>query len=189
MELERRCLKTEIRLLDGNSRILAGRIPYNTNSAPLGSFVERIGSGAFGDSVNGDIRAFWNHQDESIPLGRSPRTMRLNDTPDGLDFEIDLPETTQGNDLLISFQRGDVDSVSFAFYLLADTWSDGGTVRTVTSAELVEISPVNYPAYPSASIGVRSLELAQRSLETWKKQQQPAKDWLTLLEIMARSAR
>ena len=41
----------------------------------------------------------------------------------GLDYDIDLPNNTWGNDVRESVQRGDVDSSSFGFICQEDKWS------------------------------------------------------------------
>lgn len=191
--IETRAIPVEWRLLGDSKRTLAGRIPYNSLSEKLGSFRERIQPGAFRKSLaNGDIRAFWNHQDDELPLGRtSSGTLRLNDGEDGLDFEIDLPDTTRGRDLAVSMARNDVRGMSFGFISSRDNWSEGGTIRTLIEADLIELSVVNDPAYSSATVGFRSLDAAKRSLEAWQKEQQPepkpVENLGLLLDILERS--
>lgn len=90
--------------------------------------------------------------------------MRLFDGAKELRFEVDLPDTAVGNDAWTLVQRGDVDGVSFGMRVIKDKWSsekrDDGKLyrRTILSAELYEISPVAFPAYPANEVSTRSLE-------------------------------
>ena len=60
------------------------------------TFTERIAPGAFGESVRGDIKLFYNH-DARMPLARSRSgTLALEDRADGLHYTATLPETTLG---------------------------------------------------------------------------------------------
>jgi phage head maturation protease len=59
-----------------------------------------------------------------------------------------------------SIKRGDVDQSSFAFTVDVEQWDESGNpvVRTIVKVrELYDVSPVTYPAYPTATSGVRSL--------------------------------
>ncbi|MCB5640427.1 HK97 family phage prohead protease, partial [Erysipelatoclostridium ramosum] len=70
-----------------------------------------------------EIKALWNH-DTSRPLGSTKTdTLRFNmgDTT-GLNYDIDLPNNTWGNDVRESVKRGDVDGSSFGFICLEDKW-------------------------------------------------------------------
>ncbi len=156
--------RVELRSLpDGESEssLIAGRaVPYGQQSEELWGFKEIIRPGAFGDTIAGDIRCLWNHE-SGKPLGRSSNgTLTLNDTPEGLNFECQLPNTTWGADARESIARGDVDSMSFGFITLEDNWTylqDGDQlIREIIKAELIEISPVTFPAYSQTSTEARS---------------------------------
>lgn len=137
------------------------------NSADAGTeypiyddIVERIMPGAFDRAIKEahDVRALFNH-DSSAVLGRlSAGTLRLNVTAQGLAYEIDAPDTTHGRDAVVSLERGDVTGSSFAFIPRTVTWreADGVYIREVNDVDLVDVGPVTYPAYDSATAGVRS---------------------------------
>lgn len=139
---------------------------FDKMSEDLGGFREKISAGAFVDTIkSADVRALWNH-DPNYPLGRNGAgTLRLSEDKKGLLIEIDPPETTYANDLMISMRRGDVSQMSFGFFVKDEEWSkvDGENVRTLRKVDLFDVSPVTFPAYPDTSVAVRSLG-------EWKKE-------------------
>lgn len=150
---------------------------FNKRSSDLGGFFEEISPGAFADTLDGDVRALFNH-DPNIVLGRTKSgTLDLSEDKRGLAFELRPPDTTLVADqVLAPIQRGDVSQMSFGFITLDDEWrTEGKTeIRTLIKVELLDISPVTFPAYPQTKVAVRSLEVwresqpesvAQRELE------------------------
>ena len=113
---------TEIRAAQGLRSLGGNKVGgyaavYNSESEDLGGFVEVIRPGAFKRSLNGnpDVVALVHHRPELV-LGRtSAGTLRLLEDARGLQFEIDLPDTTAGRDIMVSVERGDVRGASFAF--------------------------------------------------------------------------
>jgi HK97 family phage prohead protease len=149
---------------DAGKRTIKGYASvFNTLSDDLGGFKEMIAPKSFSRclSMNADVRLLVDHLPSSI-LGRSTAgTLRLSEDNFGLAIECDLPETTLGNDTLISIRRGDLNSMSFGFICCDESWSvmpDGTKLRTVSDADLFDVSVVTYPAYKSSSVGMaRSL--------------------------------
>ena len=151
----------EVRKNSDGSRTIAGAaVVYNTLSGDLG-FRERIMPGAFTQSLrdNPDILIAYNHEIGQI-LGRvSAGTATVTDTAKSLNFTCKLPNTTWGNDLAVSMERGDVKHMSFGFSVnpSGDSWTslpNGESLRTVTSAQIYELSAVPLPAYSSSSVGI-----------------------------------
>jgi HK97 family phage prohead protease len=112
-----------------------------------------------------EIAGLFNHNPDLV-LGRvGAGTMALEDNPPrGVRYLIDAPDTTLGNDLRVLMERGDVYQSSFAFRIArgGDTWEEdpesGLLIRTIIKfSRLFDMSPVTYPAYPSADSGVASL--------------------------------
>ena len=128
-------------------------------------FLEEFAQGAFDESIQSRVvKALWNHQ-TSCPLGSTrSQTLRFNKDPEGLNYDVDLPGNTWGNDAYESVQRGDVDGSSFGFITKEEKWSvidyEGRKIdkRTITRAELIEVSPCTFPAYDSSEINCRSFE-------------------------------
>ena len=167
MDIERRCMKVELRAdTKAGVPIIRGMAAmFNSMSEDLGGFREQIAPGAFKRAVeSSDIRALFNH-DANMVLGRTTSgTLRVMETDAGLEFEVDMPDTTYARDLMTSMKRGDINQCSFGFSIGegGDTWekdSAGNYMRTIRSVErLYDVSPVTYPAYPETKCATRSLE-------------------------------
>jgi uncharacterized protein len=148
---------------DGSPGVMRGyALKYDTLSQNLGGFVESVAHGAVDKSLGDglDIIARWNHDDAHL-LGRTASgTVRLESDDIGLTYEIDLPNTGSGRDLAVLAARGDVYQSSFAFYTLEDEWGateQGFPLRTLRAVRLVDVAPVNTPAYLDTEAGLRSL--------------------------------
>lgn len=163
-QTERRFLTQEFRVsADSSPKISGYAAVFDSPSEDLGWFTEEIDPKAF-DTVmaNGpDCRALWNHNPDVI-LGRTKSgTLTLSVDARGLAYSIDPPDTQAARDLIVSMKRGDISQSSFGFRVSRDQWTDNpdGTVsrRILEVAELVDVSPVCYPAYAATSSSVRSI--------------------------------
>ena len=156
------------------SKVFGYAAKFKTRSENLGSsdyqFFEIIEPGAFDDVLLDDVRALFNH-DASAILARSKGgigSLSLGVDATGLWYEFEAPDTQAGRDLMTSLKRGDVDQSSFSFTVNKDgqKWEEtrdgeGPQVftRTITKvSRLYDVSPVTYPAYPDATVALRSLE-------------------------------
>lgn len=113
--------------------------------------------------TNTDVIAVAPDHDLSKVLGRtSAGTLRLRSDDHGLAFEIDLPETSYGEDIRTSVERGDIIGASIGFVpdsnaVSLDTRAGKPSVWRIDSVErLRDVSPVSIPAYPGTSVGIRS---------------------------------
>ncbi len=147
---------------DGASRTIHGlAAPFGVLSNDLGGYREQISREAFRETLReGDCRALWAH-DSRLVLGRvSAGTLRLRESNDGLAFECDLPSTTYANDVLALIRRGDLDAMSFGFRIKRDDWTttgDGTPLRVLKQVELLDVSPVTWPAYTNTVVATRSV--------------------------------
>lgn len=125
----------------------------------IGDYSEVIRRGALDRSLreNPDVRALWNH-DTGAVIGRTTAgTLRLSVDDIGLRFEIDLPSSPLGANVREAVNRGDVTGMSFGFSVApgGDRWSrlsSGQRLRELIDINLIEISPVTFPAYKAASV-------------------------------------
>lgn len=134
---------------------------FNRTSQNLGGFVERIAPTFFNKSA-GDgwpgVMARYNHDDNYLLGTTDAETLRLALDDTGLDYTVDLPSFRSDTYELV--QRGDVKQSSFAFVTFEDDWGldeNGFPLRTLISGRLVDVAPVNTPAYLDTSTGLRSL--------------------------------
>ena len=158
--MEIRAGKSELRA-DGTGKLTGYAAVFNSRSENLGGFVEVIQPGAFTSSMDKDVRALIDHRGIAIARTKN-RTLTISEDDRGLFFEIDLPDTTDGQNIRKSVERGDVDQMSFGFtvreggqFFTED--EDGLIVRTLTDVNLDEISIVTFPAYPDTDVAARSV--------------------------------
>lgn len=165
-EIERRYVSRATELRKSESRTIGGYASvFGKMSSNLGGFVERVDPKAFnksaGDQWPGVVARF-NHEDQFLLGTTRSGTLRLSIDDEGLLYEVDVPKTRE--DVYELVQRGDVAKSSFAFRVLEDDWDttdDGFPVRTLLKTQLVDVAPVVTPAYPDASVGLRSLANAK----------------------------
>jgi uncharacterized protein len=133
---------------------------FNSASEDLGGFREFVAPGAFKRSLQArnEIKLLWNH-DTNEPLA-SVRggSLELVEDRYGLKVKAKLPNTTRGRDVAELLRSKVIDSMSFGFNVIKDSWSDGGSVRTLESVRLHEVSIVTYPAYTATTAQVRSVQ-------------------------------
>lgn len=156
----------ELREREGDAGTVAGiACPFDTltEDGALYGFREKFAPGAFRNTLKDsghDVKAFWMHNKEIILGSVRAGTLKLEETEKGLQFEIDLPNNTNGRNAAESIKRGDVDQVSFGFQPVKQEWNDKDNeniVRTITEADLFEVSPEAFGAYgDSTSVSTRA---------------------------------
>lgn len=156
--LERRAF-AELR---ANGRRIEGYAATFNAEADLGSFRERIAPGAFRSALSGDVLALLDHDPGKV-LGRTKSgTLRLTEDSRGLAFSLDVPDTQAGRDVLALAERGDLGGMSFGFTVPKDGEDWNGSVRTLRSIALKEVSVVSaWPAYPDTELALRAAQAAQ----------------------------
>lgn len=156
------------------SKVFGYAAKFNTRSDNLGNddwqFYEVLLPGAFDGVLKDDVRALLNHESSAI-LARSKNgegSLKIGTDETGLWYEFEAPDTQIGRDLVTSLERGDIDQSSFSFKVASDgvKWEeardgDGPVIATRTISKvsrLFDVSPVTYPAYPDATVALRSLK-------------------------------
>jgi phage head maturation protease len=115
---------------------------FNRHSQNLGGFVETIDPGAFTKSIADavPVMARMNHDDAHLLGTTWAGTLTL--------------------EAKVLAERGDMKWSSFAFRTIEDAWSQteqGFPLRTLRAVQLVDVAPVNSPAYLDTTVGLRSL--------------------------------
>jgi HK97 family phage prohead protease len=131
---------------------------FNSPSEDLGGFVEYVAPGAFKRSLQSrnEVKLLWNH-DSGEPLASlRGGTMQLVEDSVGLKVTAKLPNTTRGRDIAELLRTKVIDSMSFGFNVIKDSWSRDGQTRTLESVRLFEASIVSFPAYAATTATVRS---------------------------------
>lgn len=153
------------RRADGDTVTVAGYAAVFGEATDIGDwFREVLAPGAFTRTLRtADPRAYFDH-DRGRVLGRkSAGTLRLVEDAKGLAVEIDLPDTSDGQDVRKLIERGDITGMSFGFIVTRQEWDEtvSPPLRTIHEVELLEVSIVSEPAYEGTSIALRSLEEAR----------------------------
>ena len=155
--------KAELRA-DGDKRRIGGYAAvFNRMSKNLGGFIEVVDPIAFNQS-RGDgwpeVIARYNHDDNQLLGTTAAGTLRMGLDAYGLSYEVEPPSSMEYVRELV--ERGDVRKSSFAFRMVkgGDDWTQteqGYPLRRLTAVQLVDVAPVNVPAYNDSTAGLRSL--------------------------------
>jgi len=164
-KIERRCLESDLQEMrlnfDGKAPKITGYAAvFNTETELWPGFREKISPGAFTESIVGDdVRALWNHNPEKV-LGRNKSgTLLLREDEKGLYYEITPPDTPLAKELMTLMKRGDINQSSFGFRIVKKSSQvnekKDEMTRVIDKAQLFDVSPVTYPAYPTTEAHVR----------------------------------
>lgn len=144
---------------DGTVAVEGYAAVFDSPTVIAGKWQEQIARGAFTEAVDRDDVVFLiNHT--GLPLARTRSgTLELSEDERGLKIRANLdPSDPDVRSILPKMKRGDLDKMSFAFVPTQQEWNDEGEMptRTITRADLHDVSIVTTPAYESTSIGLRS---------------------------------
>ena len=142
-------------------RFVGRAVEYGSTSELLyGHFREKLRSGCFDKSLARKDRDLIcvAHHDPNALLGReSAGTLRVS--PDATGISVDCAHSgySYGDDLAAALRAGDLRGMSFVFDVTGDQWEyrDNVPLRTVTEADIWEVSFVWYPAYSVTTAGLR----------------------------------
>lgn len=141
--------------------VMAAQAAQNGYMAHGGGFREVLEPSVFRKS-EGDGWPYVTASLEHNPLilgSTSAGTLRLSNNSTALGYEVDLGESR--SDVLESVQRRDLWGSSAEFVVYEDDWQvvDGEPVRYLISGKLRDVSLTARPAYPDATVAMRSLSL------------------------------
>lgn len=132
---------------------------FGSRSEDLGGFRETIRPGAFDKTLREKraVKMFLNHNTD-IVLGSTRSNLTLTPDDRGLLATAKLPDTTAGRDTATLVRDKIIDSMSFGFQVVKDSWSEDLAHRELVEVRLFEVSPVTgWPAYPATSASVREM--------------------------------
>jgi HK97 family phage prohead protease len=164
MNHERRAFAAEMR---AKGRRLEGYAALFGTEARLGDFRETISPGAFRASITSgrDILALVDHDASRVLARTRSGSLRLSEDSRGLQFDLDVPNTTAGNDVLALAERGDLGGMSFAFTVDKGGEEWHGDLRTLKQVTLHEVSAVAaWPAYDGTVVNARARPLCHPRL-------------------------
>ena len=152
---------------DGESPKIKGIAPpWDSLSVDLGGFRERFLPTSFDKVLSKrklDVPLLFNH-DDSKPLARTTNgTLRISKSDKGLAFQADPVATPTAAEVMTLIRSKTIFGSSFAFTVSpkGESWEEderGNVTRTISEAAgLFDISPVTRAAYPSSTVGLRSL--------------------------------
>ncbi|RNC93926.1 MAG: HK97 family phage prohead protease [Oricola sp.] len=168
----------ELRATDGGVRV-SGRFPYNSETELAPGRAEIVASEAF--QWDDDALFLFQH-DMARPLASiRAGSLNLRNSADALEFEAHVDGgTSWGRDFEAALRSNLVTGLSPGFRVArggerVERRGDG-VVRTITRAELVELSAVTRPAFPSAQVESRNWQAAheapdaglRRALARWR---------------------
>jgi len=157
-------MPVELRMVGDKPRIGGYAAMFGRVSQNLGGFVEVVERSFFNKSRGDgwpDVMARYNHDDNMLLGTTGARTLTLSLDETGLDYLVDPPQSRA--DVVELVTRGDVRKSSFAFRLPGkegDEWTlseQGYPMRRLVTGALVDVAPVNAPAYLDTTAGLRSL--------------------------------
>ena len=142
--------------ITAEGRRIRGTVRYAGVQKPRGGELIEIDPAAIVKADTSLLVGRWDH-DPARQLGTLKNgTVRLSRTDQGMDYEIDVPDTTYGNDLLALAKRGDVAESSFEIEGVRSQFSThpktGERIRRIIHVDrLTDVSAVTDGFWPSSA--------------------------------------
>jgi len=153
---------------------------YNEPTVVAQSFIEKISPGAFAGMID-DVALLAHHNHERVLARTTSGNLHLRDEGRmGLWFSAELDSANPDSAALLSaVGRADIHSMSFGFIVTKQEWQepddyDGLPIRTVLKAELLEVSAVWRPAYPTTSISLLRTDNASAAMRRLREKAERA---------------
>lgn len=161
-------IRCELRSENGGRHISGKAISFDTESNDIG-FIEILHRGCISQELidSSNIVFLYNHDYNQViaRANKGKGTLNIDLRDDGVYFDLDVPNTTMGNDLLENIRLGNITQCSFGFRYaneegaykdekIGDVW-----YRNVYKiGELFDLSAVTYPAYDDTYVNTRMQE-------------------------------
>lgn len=165
----------ELRASESATTLRGYALRFN-NSYDMGWFTEEVSPSALNNANISDVRVLLNHDPNNI-LGRTKAgTARVGVDGVGLWYEVDLPNSPNGQNARVAIERGDISQSSWGFSLRRDdtgrnvgnVWEmrNGKEHRILTDVETVfDASPVTFPANPDTTVAKRSFDASREEIQ------------------------
>ena len=161
-------IRCELRSENGGRRISGKAISFGTQSNDIG-FIEILHRGCISQELidSSNIVFLYNHDYNQViaRANKGKGTLNIDLRDDGVYFDLEVPNTTMGNDLLENIRLGNITQCSFGFNYaneegaykdekIGDVW-----YRNVYKiGKLYDLSAVTYPAYDDTYVNARMQE-------------------------------
>lgn len=161
---------------EGDRRVISGYAAvFNSLSHDLGGYRETISPKAFNRTLREiaegkrSVAARIQHEGGLSTVGTTTNgSLVLSIDGVGLKYDIvDVPDTSAGRDLLTLVGGGYISKSSFAFSIpnrdIGVKWDFNTTppTRELLDVDLIDVAPVDGPAYEATSVEARSAALAE----------------------------
>jgi HK97 family phage prohead protease len=144
---------------------------YGTTTGKYGG--HRFQPGTFSKSIKaGTVASFAFHDENKLLTTQKAGGLRLSDSPQGLGFEIDLPEgVSYAEDLRALVASGVEIGMSFQFDMARGVSSRQNGVRVWSDGPLLSVDPVLdagpvHPAFEGTSVSLYSDDVALAATAT-----------------------
>jgi uncharacterized protein len=151
--------------LRAKGRKLEGYAAVFGTDTRIRDFTEVIMPGAFTATLaeRRDILALVDHDHRAVFARTRSGSLRLSEDSRGLHFDLDVPDTSFGRDVLALAERGDIGGASFGFTVKGERWQ--GDRRELHAIDLHEVSVVSaWPAYDQTIVTARRRPAASGKL-------------------------
>ena len=161
-------IRCELRSENEGRHISGKAISFDTQSNDIG-FIEILHRGCISQELidSSNIVFLYNHDYNQViaRANKGKGTLNIDLRDDGVYFDLEVPNTTMGNDLLENIRLGNITQCSFGFSYaneegaykdekIGDVW-----YRNVYKiGKLYDLSAVTYPAYDDTYVNARMQE-------------------------------
>lgn len=161
-------IRCELRSENGGRHISGKAISFDTESNDIG-FIEILHRGCISQELidSSNIVFLYNHDYNQViaRANKGKGTLNIDLRDDGVYFDLEVPNTTMGNDLLENIRLGNITQCSFGFSYAneegayKDEKIDDVWYRNVYKiGKLYDLSAVTYPAYDDTYVNARMQE-------------------------------
>lgn len=137
---------------------------YGSVFGEMDTYRDIIVKGAFKKSLKAlkaskrPLPALWQHKYDE-PIGLYPV---VEEDEKGLYVEgrLLIHDVARAREAHALMKAGIVSGLSIGYYVMDDSWNEKERIRTLKEVDLVEVSPVTFPANDSARVGAVKMKLA-----------------------------